>query len=632
MHRSVYLSLALSLSLPLAAIAQDDRSTRFRDLVEQLGQATAVTGYEQGFARSLHAMLKGSVIDRSDNVILTLGSGTPLRLLACPIDEAGYVVGGVRDDGYLTLRRVGAAPGPLFDQEMEGQRVTIVGRRGEVPGVVAVRSVHLTRGRATADNPFTVDDALVDVGAVSRQEVERLGIQVLAPVTLTKRVRWYGDDLVAAPAIGRRAACAAMLSAAARRRPTEGTIVVALVTEQRLGGSGLLAAARTLGPFDQVLVVDGQADSLGRNFEPQPSRLPPSESMREVMQLSLPARYPDTPVETVALADVSRIEERVAQWIGGTESETDLINPARSNPAPVGRSALQPSLALADSVLGILVESYGASGAEDSVREAVKRLLPSWAHPTVDTAGNLWLDLGKGDPTTVIVAHLDEIGFRVSAIRDDGTLDLAALGGFFPSLYEAQPALIHTARGPVPAVFLPRDSVGSAPRRLPAAVSADPGVGSRDKAEALGIAVGNTLTMPKQYVRLAGNRSTGRSFDDRVGCTALILAVRRMDPARLKHRVIFVWSVREEIGLQGAQAVANSLGVEDRPGSRDRHLRLGRQSARAQEFRACPIGAGTGSPGSRQQLGDAAGVPGFAGHSGSWSRHPASGRHHQWRE
>ena len=56
-----------------------------------------------------------------------------------------------------------------------------------------MRSVHLTRGRSTAENPFTVDDALVDVGATSRQEVERLGVQVLSPVTLTKRVRMYGE-------------------------------------------------------------------------------------------------------------------------------------------------------------------------------------------------------------------------------------------------------------------------------------------------------------------------------------------------------------------------------------------------------------------------------------------------------
>jgi putative aminopeptidase FrvX len=60
---------------------------------------------------------------------------------------------------------------------------------------------------------------------------------------------------------------------------------------------------------------------------------------------------------------------------------------------------------------------------------------------------------------------------------------------------------------------------------------------------------------------LAGTRATGRSFDDRVGSTAQILAVRRLNPGRLRHRVIFIWSVREEIGLEGAQAAANALGL-----------------------------------------------------------------------
>jgi putative aminopeptidase FrvX len=67
--------------------------------------------------------------------------------------------------------------------------------------------------------------------------------------------------------------------------------------------------------------------------------------------------------------------------------------------------------------------------------------------------------------------------------------------------------------------------------------------------------------MPKQFVRLAGTRATGRSFDDRVGSAAQILAVRRLNPASLWHRVIFVWSVREEIGLEGAQAAAHALGL-----------------------------------------------------------------------
>ena len=67
--------------------------------------------------------------------------------------------------------------------------------------------------------------------------------------------------------------------------------------------------------------------------------------------------------------------------------------------------------------------------------------------------------------------------------------------------------------------------------------------------------------MPKEFVRLAGNRATGRSFDDRVGDAAQVLAVRHLDPARIRHTVIFIWSVREEIGLEGARAAASALGL-----------------------------------------------------------------------
>ena len=78
---------------------------------------------------------------------------------------------------------------------------------------------------------------------------------------------------------------------------------------------------------------------------------------------------------------------------------------------------------------------------------------------------------------------------------------------------------------------------------------------------ALGIRVGHTVTSPKEYVRLLGTRATGRSFDDRVGSTALVLAAGRLEPARLRHTVIFIWSTREEIGLEGARAAAAALGL-----------------------------------------------------------------------
>jgi putative aminopeptidase FrvX len=221
-----------------------------------------------------------------------------------------------------------------------------------------------------------------------------------------------------------------------------------------------------------------------------------------------------------------------------------------------------PHVAEVERVLAPLVERYGVSGMEEPVRAMVQRLLPQWARTETDSAGNLWLTLGKGEPTVVFVAHLDEIGFRITGIREDGTLDLAPAGGLFPSLWEGQPALVHTGKAIIPGVFMPRDSTADTVlKRTPPALRADVGTASRDETAALGIRVGHTLTMPKRYVRLAGMRATGRSFDDRVGSTAQILAVRRLDPARLRHTVIFLWSVREEIGLEGAQAAANALGL-----------------------------------------------------------------------
>lgn len=228
------------------------------------------------------------------------------------------------------------------------------------------------------------------------------------------------------------------------------------------------------------------------------------------------------------------------------------------------RAAAQDAARVAEArdVLARLIETYGVSGHEAPVRDAVIHLLPAWASPTIDSAGNVLVRAGAGDPLVVFVAHMDEIGFTVTAIENDGRLDLRPVGGLYPSLFEAEPALVHTARGDVPAVFAPRDSVGPAPRRSPGALRADPGTGSRAATEALGIQVGDGVTMPKRFVSLAGTRATGRSMDDRVGCTAQLLALRRLDPRLLRHAVLFIFSVREEVGLDGARYEAARLAPE----------------------------------------------------------------------
>jgi putative aminopeptidase FrvX len=257
--------------------------------------------------------------------VLALGSGTPRRLAACPVDETGYAVGQVRPDGWLTLHRSPMrirVPGPLFDQQLEGQRVTVFGTRGAVPGVVAIRSIHLTRGRASIPTePFTSDEAYVDIGAASGREAAALGVGLLSPVALAKRPHRYGSDRLAAPMAGRRAACAALLAAVRQvaagqgTAPARGTTVVAFVVEQQLEARGLLTVATNRGPFDETWVADDSSGVAAIEAATLPAG--PRAVLGRIQGWEVTTKYPGTAVETVSLGEVEQTSAKIADWLRG---------------------------------------------------------------------------------------------------------------------------------------------------------------------------------------------------------------------------------------------------------------------------------------------------------------------------
>jgi hypothetical protein len=313
------LLLAAILAPPLEAQASGPAA----ELAIRLAGMTAVTGYEQAMVDSVLSLLPQGQRDRAGNAVLAIGSGAPRRLAVCPLDETGFAVGRLRPDGWLTLRRSPArigAPGPLFDQQLEGQRVTVFGKRGPVPAVVAVRSVHLTRGRGPlAQEPFTADDAFVDVGAASARQAAELGVAVLSPVALTKRPHRYGDDRLAAPWAGRRAACAALLTAARNAATApgggaqSGTTIVAFVVEQQLGARGLLTLATTRGPFSETWIADARGGAAALETAELPAA--PRAALGQLHAWEIATRYPGTPVETVSLGEVERAGSAMTAWL-----------------------------------------------------------------------------------------------------------------------------------------------------------------------------------------------------------------------------------------------------------------------------------------------------------------------------
>lgn len=315
MRRSL-LILSAAFLLPAALLAQTRDPSA---LAERFARMTAVTGFEQAALDTVQRLLTGSVRDGAGNVVLDRGTG-PAILIVCPIDEVGYVVGGIREDGWLTLRRVGArAPGPLFDQYHEGQRVTVFGRTKALPAVVGVRSTHLTRGRSQGDAPFTVDDAVVDIGAASVGQVRAAGVELLTPVAMLKQVTRYGDGLLAGPWAGRRSACAALAQVAALAT-TSGHVVLAFAVEQELGQRGLRTLANTRGPFERTIIVDGAngaAGTLLQRSDTVTARALPT--LGAVTRIALPTRNSGTPVETVSIADLAALRDRLIAVMGGAK-------------------------------------------------------------------------------------------------------------------------------------------------------------------------------------------------------------------------------------------------------------------------------------------------------------------------
>ena len=607
--RRVLASLLLCL-LPLAAVAVDEVA-HVGSVLRELAAEPGVSGNEERVTAWLAERLKvyDPQVDNLGNVTVTLGTGAPHRLLVTHIDEPGYVVSHITPDGFLRVQRLPqAGVHPWFELLHSAQPVEILTRSGKlVPGVVAGLSTHIQPGRESPAENRTdhLERIFIDVGARSADEVRGLGIDLLDPLTLEKQAYSLARHELVAPFASDRAGAAALvrLVEGMDAGKLRGTLTVAFVTRRYLGHQGLDRLLRQF-EADEVIFVErlekseaepGAGVLVGMLEGGEPAlaadllatarayRLPVRAELAEAAPrgrysglLRLPARtavvgvpvkFPQTPAEIVNVEDLTRAEELLALYLGVTIGRP----PGAWEQAPRG----WPAPAGIEVPLSKLVSAYGVSGFEEAVTDEIRALLPEWAQEwaATDAAGNLFVAFGKpsGKPALVFVAHMDEIGWVVKEIREDGRLALERKGGWLEEHFLGRLAVVHLGRSersgawkmwPV-VIELPGDYRDKKYELVRGRQHiAYTGARSREEAEGLGIRVGDSLTVPKKFRRLAGSRVSARSFDDRVGSTALIAALWELDPATVDREVIFVWAVEEEIGLNGAKHFAARAAEE----------------------------------------------------------------------
>jgi len=171
----------------------------------------------------------------------------------------------------------------------------------------------------------------------------------------------------------------------------------------------------------------------------------------------------------------------------------------------------------------------------------------------------------------MFVAHMDEIGFVVSEVREDGFLKLKPLGGIDPRTVFGRSFRVVTRNGEVTGVGTvtpPHLMIDRAKEMadVPAVIDLliDIGARSRDEAEGLGVRPLDYAVLHKQIHLLNGRYLSARALDDRVGCYVLLKALQQLQerPAPPMAKVHFAFSVQEEVGLRGAQLLARKYPVE----------------------------------------------------------------------
>lgn len=208
-----------------------------------------------------------------------------------------------------------------------------------------------------------------------------------------------------------------------------------------------------------------------------------------------------------------------------------------------------------------LTEIKGVSGYEDNVREYIKEKIKDKVDEIyTDRMGNLIaLKKGKGGKKILLDAHMDEVGFMVTNINEDGTLSFAPVGGVDPRVVIGKKVQIgKDVIGIIgyKAVHIQRDGMMNTPKY--SELKIDIGAKSKQEAEKQ-VKIGDMVAFTTQYEETE-EFIIAKALDDRCGCSLLMDLIEAN--VQSENDIYFAFTVQEETGLRGPAIIAEQLNVD----------------------------------------------------------------------
>lgn len=231
------------------------------------------------------------------------------------------------------------------------------------------------------------------------------------------------------------------------------------------------------------------------------------------------------------------------------------------------------------SLLKELTESSGVCGYEQDVREILKKHLKGHAEVEQDRMGSI-IFKKKGtseNPKIMIPAHMDEVGFMVNFITDEGFLRVVPLGYWPDQVLLAQKVVIKSSKDDVIGVIGSKSLFSLTEEEekkviLKKDIFIDVGASSKKEVEEdFGIKPGDPIIPVSEFTEMKNKKYLlAKAWDDRVGCALLIDIIKELNEIKHPNTVYGVGTVQEEVGRRGGVTstwvVNPDVGIVAEPG------------------------------------------------------------------
>jgi endoglucanase len=214
-----------------------------------------------------------------------------------------------------------------------------------------------------------------------------------------------------------------------------------------------------------------------------------------------------------------------------------------------------------------LADAPGVAGDEVQAAELALSYLKNYTADCYIKNGNVIGNFGRrenGRPHILIDAHIDQIGFVVTYITDEGFLKISNCGGIDTRILLAQQVTVYGTK-PVSGIICsipPHLENGADEEKVPkiSDICIDVGM-TKTEAEKI-ISFGDKIVYSVKSKKLLGDRITGISLDDRCGVAALLYAAELLQGKELGCSYSIMFSTQEEVGERGAKIGAYDINPD----------------------------------------------------------------------